>query len=241
MTELLNRVLAAHGGLDRWHELKSVSARVRGGGGLWALKHQEGVLDDVVTRVELHRQFASTSPFGTPGVRSSVTADHVAIENEAGTVLQERHEPRKSFAGHDLATPWDRLHLAYFNGYAMWTYLTEPFSFTWPGTETEELEPWDEDGHTWRRLKVRFPDGLAVHSKDNVYYVDADGLIRRHDYVSEVLGPNATPAAHYIDGHEEVQGIVVPTRRRIHPVDEKGHGVKAILIVSIDLDEITFE
>ncbi|MET0135567.1 MAG: hypothetical protein ABW215_18465 [Kibdelosporangium sp.] len=240
MTDLLDRVLAAHGGLDRWNELTSLSARVRGGGGLWALKHQEGVLDDVVTRVDLHRQFASTSPFGAPRVRSSVTADRVALETEAGVVLEERSEPRRSFDGHDLATPWDRLQLAYFNGYAMWTYLTEPFSFTWPGTRAEELEPWQEDGHTWRRLKVRFPDGLAVHSKDNLYYVEESGLIRRHDYVSEVLGPAAAPAAHYIDGHEEVQGIVVPTRRRIHPIGPDNHAVKETLIVSIDLDEIKF-
>jgi hypothetical protein len=240
MTELLDRVLAAHGGSDRWNGFTSLSARVRGGGSLWALKHQEGVLHDVVTRVELHRQSAGTSPFGAPGVRSTFTADRVTLETDAGVVIEERSRPRQSFDGHDLTTPWDRLHLAYFNGYAMWTYLTEPFSFTWPGTRTEELEPWQEDGHTWRRLKVRFPDELAVHSKDNIYYVDADGLIRRHDYVAEVVGSDVTAAAHYIDGHAEVQGIVVPTRRRVHPVDQDNHPLKEMLLVSIDLDGIEF-
>jgi hypothetical protein len=42
-------------------------------------------------------------------------------------VVEERANPRASFAGHVLETPWDRIQLAYFRGYAMWTYLTTPF------------------------------------------------------------------------------------------------------------------
>src|SRR3546814_4504928 len=42
--------------------------------------------------------------------------------------------------------PWDLLHLAYFCGYAGWNYLTTPFLFTYPGFETEEIEPWEEEG-----------------------------------------------------------------------------------------------
>jgi hypothetical protein len=38
------------------------------------------------------------------------------------------------------------LQLAYFAGYAMWTYLSEPYSLTLPGVHTEELGKWNEDG-----------------------------------------------------------------------------------------------
>lgn len=241
MNELLDHVLAAYGGLERWNACKALSARVMGGGALWPTKGQEGVLSDVVTRVDLHRQFASSAPFGAPGLRSSFTPDRAAIETDAGEVVEERRHPRDAFAGHDLNTPWDRLHLAYFNGYAMWTHLTEPFSFAWPEFRMEELEPWQEDGETWRRLRVTFPDDLAYHSKENLYYVDADGLIRRHDYAPEVFGPHATPVAHYISEHREFDGITVPTRRRVHPIDESGRPVPESLVVSIDLDDIRFE
>jgi len=47
-----------------------------------------------------------------------------------------------SFAGHAPESPWSTLQLAYFAGYAMWTYLTQPFTFTTPGIVTNELEPW---------------------------------------------------------------------------------------------------
>jgi hypothetical protein len=238
--ELLARVLAAHGGQDRWNDCSRLSARVRAGGALWTLKQQEGVLADYVAGIDPHRQSATLSPFGGPGLRGVFTPDRVAVEDGAGEVVEERTAPRAAFDGHHRDTPWDRLHVAYFAGYAMWGYLTEPFSFAWPGVAVEELPPWQEDGETWRRLKVTFPAGFAAHTRENVYYVDGAGLIRRHDYRAEVLGPEATVSAHYITGHREFGGIIVPTERRVWRVDEDGHPVKEPLLVSIDISEVTF-
>jgi hypothetical protein len=166
--------------------------------------------------------------------------DRVAIENESGEVLEERLNPRQAFAGHTLETPWDRLHLAYFTGYAMWTYLTQPFSWVEPGVEVEELEPWQEDGETWRRLRVTFPENIATHSPQAVYYLDDSGLIRRQDYVAEVAGVTGQ-AAHYSSEHREFDGIIVPTRRRVHLVGEDGAVMPEPLIVTIDLDDVRFE
>jgi hypothetical protein len=47
-----------------------------------------------------------------------------------GTLVAERSAPRESFQDHEENTPWDPLHRAYFNGYALWSYLTLPFLFT---------------------------------------------------------------------------------------------------------------
>ncbi len=38
MTDLLDRAVAAHGGLDRFNQFKTVSAHLVLGGRLWALK-----------------------------------------------------------------------------------------------------------------------------------------------------------------------------------------------------------
>jgi hypothetical protein len=121
----------------------------------------------------------------------------------------------------------------------MWSYLTSPFSFAAPGFEAEELAPWQERGETWRRLKVTFPDHIASHSKEQTFYFDADGLIRRHDYVSEVLG-SSSPAAHYSSEHREFDGIKVPTRRRVYLIGADGSVMEEPLIVSIDLDRVAF-
>jgi hypothetical protein len=45
MRNLLETVIEAHGGLQRWRELDAVSARLVQGGALWRVKGQQGVLD----------------------------------------------------------------------------------------------------------------------------------------------------------------------------------------------------
>jgi len=239
MHDLREHVIAAHGGLDRWEKLHHVSMHMLAGGALWGIKGQDGVINDCTVRVDLHRQFVSHAPFGGPDLHDTYTPDRVSIENDHGAVLEERVRPREAFAGHTLETPWDRLHLAYFAGYAMWTYLTQPFSWVRPGVQVEELEPWPEDGEMWRRLRVVFPTDVATHSRNNVYYVDGEGLIRRHDYTTEVLG-STSPAAHYSFERHNFDGILVPTRRRVHLIDEDGAVMPEPVVMSIELDEVRF-
>ncbi|MHC4052231.1 hypothetical protein [Bradyrhizobium sp. 25ACV] len=101
-------------------------------------------------------------PFGADNRRLRFEPSRVALEADNGTVLEELLEPRASFAGHELQTPWTELQLAYFAGCAMWTYLNMPFLLAWPRVETEELEPWPTDSGDWRRLAVRFPAEIAT-------------------------------------------------------------------------------
>jgi hypothetical protein len=120
----------------------------------------------------------------------------------------------------------------------MRTYLTTPFIFADPGFRTEELEPWQEDDETWRRLKVTFPANIATHNAEQTFHIDADGLIRRHDYNAEVI--NGGWAVHYTSEHRTVDGIVLPTRRRVYPMGPDGKPVLDTLLVSVDLDGIRF-
>lgn len=225
-------------GLDRWRRFETVSARLLNGGVLWPLKRQQGVLDDVRVRVALRKEWASHWPFGAPDLRTSFQPHRVAIETAEGRTVEEMPRPRDSFEGHALDTPWSRLQLAYFAGYAMWTYLTTPFLFASDGVETEEVEPWKENGETWRRLKVTFPPNIASHGAVQTFYFDAEGLLKRHDYEVEVSG--GTPAAHYVYQHEEFSGILVPTRRRVLGRGADGTSIPEPLIVSIELSEVEF-
>jgi hypothetical protein len=238
MTDLLETVIEAHGGLDRWNQLDSVSARLVQGGILWAVKGQEGVLDDVNMRARLHEERESHHPFGGPDRRSSFTPERVAIETTHGDVVEEMDQPRASFAGHTLETPWSSLQLAYFVGTAMWTYLTQPFTFALPGFETSELEPWQEADEEWRRLHVVWPSYLATHSTEQTLYFGNDGLIRRHDYDVEIQGGSG--GAHFMSDYTEVAGIMVPTKHRIYPRGPESQALAEPLLVSIDVSEIAF-
>jgi hypothetical protein len=124
MNGLLAGALDAHGNLERWNGYVKVEATIVSGGGFFALK---GVPQDSSPRrmtVWLHEERSSVAPYGAPDQRTMFTPDRIAIEKLNGTLVAERYAPRDSFAGHQMSTPWDALHRAYFNGEALWTYLT---------------------------------------------------------------------------------------------------------------------
>jgi hypothetical protein len=237
-TELLDGALEAAGGLERWREHGFLSACLAQGGGLWAMKGQAGVLDDVRVDVALHQEWASHHPFGAPELRSSFTPRRVAIRDGGGMTVEALDDPRGTFETHAIDTPWTRLQLAYFVGTAMWTYLTQPFCLALPGFRVQELSPWREDSKVLRRLAVEWPNYLASHSARQTLYFDDAGRLARHDYQVEIIA--GAPAAHLFDGFVSVDGIAVPTRHRIHPRDAADRIDTGNVIVAIDIDEIAF-
>jgi hypothetical protein len=122
MSELLDLVLRAHGGLDRWNSFNKVSAKFVAGGGLLPMKGLEADPNPLDGTVTIHEESTVIRPFGRPDWRMMFTPNCVSIETTAGVVVRERANPRAAFAGHTMNTPWDVLHRAYFNGYARWTY-----------------------------------------------------------------------------------------------------------------------
>ena len=234
MNRLAKQAIEAHGGLERWNHFLTLSAQLTQGGELWAAKGKAGILDDVTVTVDLREQKASHWPFGTPDRRSHFEPQRVAIEDANGKVLEELLQPRASFEGH--AASWNHLQLAYFAEYAMWTYVNIPFLLARPGLESEEVEPWQESGERWRRLKVRFPADIATHSTEQTLYFDRQGLLRRQDYNVDIDG--TAGAAHYVYDHKEFSGIVFPTKRRVFRRQPGGRHAPEPLIISIDLDRI---
>jgi hypothetical protein len=238
VSDLATLAMEAHGGLYRWRRLKTLSARLVQGGALWALKGQGGVLHDVHVTVDLREEWTSHRPFGQPNRHTSFQPNRVAIETSDGGVVEERFNPRESFNGHALETPWDNLQLAYFAGYAMWTYLNTPFLLALPSVKTEEIQPWQENGEAWRRLHVAFPPSLATHSTEQTFYFDQRGLLKRHDYNVDVSG--GVPAAHYVSELVERSGIVVPTKHTVFGRQRDGRPVPTPLVVSIDMSDVEF-
>ncbi|NGZ88528.1 hypothetical protein GW587_30290 [Duganella sp. SAP-35] len=238
MNTLLNEVIEAHGGIDRWNGFDTMSAHLSQGGIIWPLKGKGGMLDEVDIRIKLHTPWTSHHPFGAPELRTAVTPERAAIENVDGSLVDELLKPRASFAGHQLPTPWNDMQLAYFVGYAIWNYFTMPFTLAGPGFSLAELSPWKENGQVWRRLQVTFPADLATHSPVQTFYFSDDGLMRRHDYEVDISG--GAPAAHYLSEHVTVQGITLPTRHMIYVRDADGGHQADPLVVSIDVSAILF-
>src|SRR3954451_10138292 len=120
---------------------------------------------------------------------------------------------------------WAADDVVHFAGYALWGYLAAPFIFADDDFSVRELAR--------RRLRVDFPARIPTHSTRQTFYFDQDAILRRLDYTAQVmLGPLAR-AQHRCYDHTWIDGLLIPTRRRVTP-----RGLPAPTLVSIDIDEL---
>ncbi len=188
--------------------------------------------------VWLHEERSSVMPYGAPDQRTMFTPERIAIEKLDGTVVAERRAPKDSFAGHQMSTRWDALHRAYFNGEALWTYLTAPFLLALDGVAVEEIEPWQEGAETWHVLRAYFPGSIETHSCVQDFFFGEDCMLRRHDYDVNIAG--GFGAAQLTSGHVSANGIAVPTKRRAYIRGPDRRPVLDMLMVAIDVSDISF-
>jgi hypothetical protein len=240
MDSLLSRVIDAHGGLDRWSRLDRLAARLTIGGPFWAAKGQPAAGGRKTVEADVRQQRIGLTPFAAADwdLEFSVDPEHVMVTDAEEAVVEERTDPRVSFAEHDATSPWDTLQTGYFLSYALWNYLTEPFLLSYPGFEAHEIDPSEQDGETWQRLQVTFPSTVATHNRQQVFYFDSAGMQRRLDYAPEINGD--TPTAHYTDDHKTFAGIVAPTRHRVRRRLQDGTADMSVDYITIDIHNVDF-
>jgi hypothetical protein len=236
MSELLDLAVKAHGGIERWNKVRSVKVAASITGGIWYVKGKPDCLKDVVITCDTKAE-RLVMDFPGQDKRSIFEPERVAIERKDGSVLEVRDDPERSFEGQQLETPWDDIHVAYFSGEALWTYLTTPFLYTYAGFKADEIAPIQVESETWRRLRVTFPDYVKSHTREQISCFGPDGLLRRHDYTVDILG--GATGLNYADEYREVDGIVFPTKRRVYAYEGDYEIVKEPLLVAIDMGEIT--
>jgi hypothetical protein len=198
---LLEEAIAAHGGLARWHEIRSIDVSLRCGGVAMPSKGQPTIL----------RHFTATVDTRRP---------HVELQG-IGTFDSSRPRP----AGMARRLRWTTEDVVHFAGYALWGYLAAPFVFAEDDVTVRELPR--------RRLRVDFPSRIPAHCPRQTFYFNNDAVLTRLDYTAEVfLGPLGR-ARHRCHDHTWIDGLLIPTRRRVKP-----RGLPAPTLVSIDIDEL---
>src|SRR5687768_10410931 len=141
MSALLDEVLEAHGGLERWRAGRTISARVRSGGLLLRTRVPGNRFVDYRAIVDLDQPRAVMDPFPEDGQRGVFERGTARIETDAGDVVASRDDPRPAFFGRTglrRNLRWDALDSAYFAGYALWNYLTTPLLLTRDGVQVSE-------------------------------------------------------------------------------------------------------
>jgi hypothetical protein len=235
-SDLLDLAVKAHGGLDRWNKVKAIKVAASITGAIWFVKGKGDFLKNVVLTAETRNERLTVDFLGQDK-RAVFEPNRIVIEKVDGTLIEARDNPEKSFEGQQRKTPWDEIHVAYFVGEALWTYLNTPFLYTHHGFVTEEISSIQVEPETWRRLKVTFPDNVKSHSREQISCFGPDGLLRRHDYTVDILG--GATGLNYASDYRDVNGIIVPTKRRVYAYEGDYQLVKEPLLVAIDMGEIT--
>jgi hypothetical protein len=166
----------AHGGLERWRAVDDMVLSASVGGTSLSVKHQGKAIRNLQAHISPGSQHVVFVPYPEPGKRGVFEEGTVRIESDRGEVVAERSDARNAFRGFRHQLWWDKLDVLYFCGYALWTYLTLPFTLAGPGFEVCELAPWEEGGEIWRRIGVRFPSGTHTHCRTQILYFDQKGL-----------------------------------------------------------------
>jgi hypothetical protein len=223
--------------MDRWKGYEKVEATIVSGGGFFSLK---GTPQDPAPRrmtAWLHEERTSTSPYGAPDQRAVSTPERISIEKLDGTVVAERRAPKDSFAGHQMSTPWDELHRAYY-ALSLWTFLTTPFLLAGDGVQVDEVEPWHEGAETWRVLRAYFPGSIETHSLVENFYFGDNLMLRRHDYNVNIAG--GFGAAQLTSNYIQANGIRLPSKRRAYTRGPDNRPILDMLMVAIDISNVSF-
>lgn len=92
-----------------------------------------------------------------------------------------------------------------------------------------------------------FPDNIASHTREQISYFGEDGLLRRHEYVVDIMGGARGP--NYAHDSLQVDGIMVPRSSRETITGPLGrfkrekliqiHGATALVIPPAGLEHLT--
>src|SRR5271163_5163001 len=106
VNELLNLAVKAHGGIDRWNQVKAIKVAAAITGGIWWVKGKGDFLKNVVLTAETKKE-RLTVDFPGQDKRAIFEPNRIVIETLNGTLIEARDNPEKSFARQQRETPWD--------------------------------------------------------------------------------------------------------------------------------------
>lgn len=235
---LLDEIITAHGGAVRWAQVRELTLKLRVGGNLLALKFQSRRTRSLECIIDPRRIRAVLRPFPCIGKRGVFESTGVRIETDEGIIMAQREIIPDATGRVPRRMIWDDLDLLYFLGYALWNYTVTPYLFLWFGFECREGEIWNEaDGLQWRRLHVNYPAGFPTHSREQTFYFDERGWLRRLDYTAHVFTDLAR-GAHLCGIHRYFDGLVFPTHRVVYPRMASGRPLRLVSVMEGWIDEV---
>lgn len=211
---LLERAVARHGGWPAWRALRSVTLELNALSGLVpALKGAQRTFPRPASvEVFPHEYRAVFRDYPAAGCSGVFAAGAVHLLDGTGAVVTSSPEHRHSFRGLRKWRRWSPADALYFFGYAVTHYHGLPFTLA--EARPLRLCRARSDGRALTGVDVELPATLHTHSRRQSFYFDDEGLLRRHDYVADIVGWMAC-GAHLWRDFVTVGGIPIPRERHV--------------------------
>jgi hypothetical protein len=208
---LVAAAIDRHGGWSLWRRLESVSLSLVSLRGLLpSLKGYERSFR-LPHRAVIYPKAARTEWF-EGGAPAAVFEGGDVRLLDAGAVVLASRDHRRTFAGLRKLRRWRQADGIYFFGYALASYAAVPFALPSLRFVGEVHGRWR--GERLRGVRVEWPAGAPVHSRRQAYFFDTSGLLRRNDYVAEIVGRFAC-GAHGWEDYATVEGLPIPRQRTV--------------------------
>jgi hypothetical protein len=231
---LLERAYEAAGG-SRWTRFRHFTGHLMLDGSLVEPLEGPYCLKEIVAEGDLASRSIRMSGFSDAGGAWGFHPDFVTIQHDDGGFQGARREPAPRRFRH----PKDEAELVYLCGLSIWCCMTSPLVMLGSDCQTDELEPWSERGQTWRRLRVRTPEGALTCAREAVMYFGDDGLLRRTDFdvdCGETLSLSA-----YSSAHQSFSGVILPTLHRALRRASSGAAIEKRPVLDIEIFDAAFD
>lgn len=213
--DLVERSIRVHGGWEEWKRLEVISVETARLRGLVPAIKGLGRTFGLPRRFELrpHRQVVIFERFpgeDTTGIYERGVVSLVDAKTTETLIGSVNH--RKTFVGRAKRRRWTPLDAIYFFGFALLHDHSIPFTLGEAGfvgmrrvrSRGEELDA----------IELDFPAERETHCRRQTVHFGRDCLVRRHDYVAEVVGSWAGVCQYWND-YEMVAGFKFPMKRRV--------------------------
>ncbi len=236
--DLINRICNAHGGIDRWQLVESIQIQIDIFGPILLTKFKSPWLPNISANIFTDKPYVSIHDFPEEGHTSIFDGFDVYIYNAHDQIYCERNYKNDESLKTKPRLHWDHLDLIYFLGYALWNYNCSPYIFKNKGFECHQGQDYIErDGSVLNTLNVRYPSNIPTHCKQQVFYFDQKGLLKRQDYTADVISP-LTIGSHLCEDHKTFDGLIFPTHRRVFPRLWNGKPLKPFKIMDGRIKDI---
>jgi hypothetical protein len=162
--------------------------------------------------IEPHAGRAVFVDYPAPGATGTFARGALTLTDPRGDSLSSTENGRAPFRGLRKLRRWSAAGALYFFGYALTHYHALPFTLGRGrplGIHRVRFE-----GRGLTGIEVELPAELHTHSRRQTFYFEEDGLLRRHDYVADIVGPVAR-GAHFWRDFVTVGGLEMATVRHV--------------------------